>query len=393
MKTQSQPTEKIWTRNFLLLCLANFFIFAGFQMTLPILPLFLKELGGSDQLIGFLIGSFTISALIIRPWVGGALETKGRKFIYLIGLIIFVLSVGSYVFIVSIYLLFMMRIVQGIGWGMSTTAVGTIATDLIPPTRRGTGMGYFGLSGNIAMAFGPALGLVLIKVIDFPLTFLFSALAGLAAFMIALSIQYKPVEKVEKTRTKSKKLDLYEKTALPPSILLFFNTMIFGGITTFLPLYAVQIGVSGIEWYFTVFAIALMFSRTFAGRIYDKKGHKAVFIPGTVLNIGAMLTLTFLGNVWMLVLAAFLFGTGFGTILPALQAWAVTEAAPNRKGMANATFYSFFDLGIGLGAIFFGFIASTFGYSQIYLTGAISVSISILLYLMMMKKSNREEAV
>src|SRR5690625_3910123 len=91
----SKQTAKIWTRDFVLICLANFFIFLGFQMTLPTLPLFIKELGGSDQSIGFIVGVFTFSALLFRPIAGQLLETKGRKFVYMFGLAIFAVTVGA----------------------------------------------------------------------------------------------------------------------------------------------------------------------------------------------------------------------------------------------------------------------------------------------------------
>jgi predicted MFS family arabinose efflux permease len=377
-------TNKIWTRDFLFVCLSNFFIFAGFQMTLPTLPLFVNELGGNDQLIGFVVGIFTFSALLIRPWAGHILETLGRRYVYLIGLVIFVISVASFSFTSSIIFLFIVRIIQGLGWGMSTTAVGTIATDLIPPKRRGEGMGYFGMAGSIAMAFGPALGLMLVAVIDFSSTFLIASLAGLLSFIIAAFIRYRPIEKIEVP--KKKKIELYEKTALLPSLLLFFITMTFGGIASFLPLFANQLGIGGIEWYFFIFAVSVMAVRLFAGKIYDQKGHKAVFLPGTLLILAAMLNLAFLTHEWMLLTAGFLFGAGFGTVQPALQAWAVQEAPKNRKGLANATFFSFFDLGVGCGAIFFGMIASWFGYSEIYLASALSVIVSIILYLGISKR-------
>ncbi len=156
-----EEKEKIWTRDFVLICLANFFVFLGFQMTLPTIPLFVERLGGNDQMIGMVVGIFTFSALIIRPFAGHALESKGRGFVYLIGLAIFVVFVGSFGFVMGFALLFLLRIIQGIGWGFSTTASGTLATDIIPAKRRGEGMGYYGLSGNLAMAFGPALGLTL----------------------------------------------------------------------------------------------------------------------------------------------------------------------------------------------------------------------------------------
>ena len=148
--------DKIFTRDFVLIWIANFFIFLGFQMTLPTIPIFIDTLGGSEQMIGLIVGVFTFSALLFRPYAGHALESKGRGVVYLFGLSLFVLSVGSFGFLTSIAMLIVMRIIQGVGWGFSTTASGTIATDLIPPKRRGEGMGYYGLSGNLALAIGPA---------------------------------------------------------------------------------------------------------------------------------------------------------------------------------------------------------------------------------------------
>ena len=385
--TQAQAAPgKIWTRDFVLVCLANFFIFLGFQMTLPTLPLFVKELGGSDQLIGIIIGIFTFSALLFRPYAGKALETKGRQLVYMVGLVIFVISVGSYAFIVSIGLLVIMRIVQGIGWGFSTTATSTIATDLVPPERRGEGLGYFGLSGNLALAFGPALGLTLVGIISFTSLFLISAALGFVAFLLSTIIRYKKVEE-SVHQTVTVKFDIFEKTAVQPSVLLFFITVTFGGIASFLPLYATQKGIASIELYFLVYAIFLMVSRTFAGKIYDKKGHLYVFLPGTVLIFVAMLLLSWLPSTFVMLIAAALYGLGFGSVQPALQAWAVDKSPDNRKGMANATFFSFFDLGIGIGAMVFGQLASFYGYHAIYLTAAGSVMLSMIVYIVLLIRS------
>ncbi|MBB6453246.1 MFS family permease [Salirhabdus euzebyi] len=390
-KTEEQidlKRERIWTKDFALICMANFFIFLGFQMTLPTLPLFVQHLGGSDTLIGLITGIFTFSALLFRPYAGHALDSKGRQFVYMAGLAIFVISVGSYAFIASIFMLFVMRVVQGIGWGLSTTATGTIATDLIPPNRRGEGMGYFGLSGNFALAFGPALGLTLVGYISFTQLFLICAFLGFVALLLSSRIAYKKVEQSEHKVTHVK-FDIFEKSAIKPSILLFFITVTFGGIASFLPLYTAEEGIEGIELYFLVFALFLMASRTFAGKLYDLRGHIFVFLPGTFLITTAMLLLVWLPSSSILYLAAALYGFGFGSVQPALQAWSVSKAPANRRGMANATFFSFFDMGVGVGAIGFGLIAHAFGYSYIYLAGAISVIISMFIYIIALVKGKR----
>lgn len=378
-------SNKIWTRDFLFICFANFFIFLGYQMTLPTIPLFVEYLGGNDQLIGIVVGIFTFSALFIRPWAGHALETKGRRFIYLFGLAVFVISVGSFTIVTSLFFLILMRIVQGIGWGLSTTAGGTIVTDLIPKKRRGEGMGYFGLSGNIAMAFGPAFGLVLITIANFHILFFICAFFGAAALLFSSFIRYKPVESITVQMPRTK-WDFYEKSAFKPAILFFFITLTYGGIASFLPLYAIEAGVKGIEWYFFYFAISVMISRTFGGRLYDRRGIRVIFIPGAISMILGMLLLTLLVHEWMLISAALFYGLGFGMVHPALHTWAMNRAPSERKGMANATFYSFIDLGIGLGAMLFGFIPNFFGYSGIYATAVLFIIISIILYICFMKK-------
>ncbi len=386
---EDQHSDKIWTRDFVLVCLANFFIFLGFQMTLPTIPLFVEELGGSDQLIGLIVGVFTFSALLLRPYAGHSLESKGRQFVYMLGLGIFVLAVGSFAFITSIIILFIMRVVQGVGWGFSTTATGTIATDIIPPHRRGEGLGYFGLSGNIALAFGPSLGLTLAGVISFQSLFLICAALGFIAFLLSTKIHYKKAEKSEE-KTVPVKFDIFEKSAIQPSILLFFITVTFGGIATFLPLYTEEKGIGGIELYFLTFAIFLMISRTFAGKLYDKKGHIYVFLPGTLCILIAMILLSWLPSTFVMLIAAALYALGFGSVQPALQAWAVDKSPKNRKGMANATFFSFFDLGVGIGAIGFGQLAYLFNYASIYATAAGSVFLSMAFYVYLLIRSKRE---
>src|SRR5699024_8499530 len=351
--TAVEKQAKIFTKDFILILCANFFVFLGFQMTLPTIPIFVNELGGSDQVVGLIVGIFTFSALLFRPYAGKALATKGRATVYLVGLALFVLSVGTFGFITSMAFLIVMRIVQGVGWGFSTTAAGTIATDLIPPKRRGEGMGYYGLSGNLALAFGPALGLTLADVVTLKQLFLICAFFGLLAFLLASRVKYKKVNQ-SPSKTKVARFDVLEKSAVNPSILLFFITLTFGGITSFLPLHAEVNGVGGIQLYFISYAALLMVSRVFAGRIYDQRGDIYVIPPGVVLIFVAMLLLSWLPNTMTMIIAGALYGLGFGSVQPALQAWAVDKAPMNRKGMANATFFSFFDLGVGVGAILFG---------------------------------------
>jgi len=386
---EDNENDKIFSKDFAFIWLANFFVFLGFQMTLPTIPIFVNELGGSDQLIGIIVGVFTFSALLLRPYAGHALESKGRGIVYLVGLFLFVISVGSFGFITTMGFLILMRMIQGVGWGFSTTASGTIATDLVPPKRRGEGLGYFGLSGNLALAFGPALGLTLADILSFNQFFLICAGLGLISLLLALNIRYKKVDE-SPHKTKPARFDVVEKTAINPSIILLFITLTFGGIASFLPLYATEKGITGIQLYFISYALFLMLSRIFAGKIYDRKGDLYVIPPGVILIFIAMLLLSWLPNLTIMIIAGALYGLGFGTVQPALQAWAVDKAPGNRKGMANATFFSFFDLGIGIGAMLFGQLAYMFNYGIIYIVSACSVMISLAFYIFLVVTGRRK---
>lgn len=376
--THQPAADKIWTKDFTLILIANFFIFLCFQMTVPTIPLFVKELGGNDQLVGLVVGVFTFSSLLLRPLAGYSIETKGRRFVYLLGLVLFVISIALIGIVKSLVFLFFLRFIQGIGWGYSTTASGTIITDVIPPKRRGEGMGIYGLSSSLALALGPTIGLAFVGILSFSEIFLVCAVLGLVALILSTNIQYR---KMDSKPAQLGKQGIYEKSALPPSILLFFITLTFGGISSFLPIYSQEKEIDGILMYFFLYAIALMVSRPFTGKLYDRKGHKAVFIPGALLIIISMSLLAWLPNSLTLYIAAVLYGFGFGTVQPALQAWSVKDAPAHRRGMANATFLTFFDLGVGIGAILFGQIAYWFGYSTIYVIAGISVLLSIFIYL------------
>lgn len=392
----SDQSQKIWTKDFVLIILVNFFIFTAFQMTLPTLPLYVQEIGASDRWVGVVVGIFTFSALLIRPKAGSLLDTKGRAPVFLTGLVIFVISMFSLAASFTITILLLVRVMQGLGWGMSNTSTGTIASDLVPRERRGEGLGYFGLSGNIALAFGPALGLFLVEHISFNTLFMISGVLGIVALILASNIKYAKPEADDtdpKTRnTHIPRFDIVEKKAVPAASLMFFITVTFGGIATFLPVYTFEKGFEShyIQFYFVIYAAFLMLSRIIAGRVYDKKGLAIVFIPGALLIIAAMILLGFMPNPSFLFIAAALYGFGFGCVQPALQAWAVNSVENNRRGMANATFFSAFDLGVGLGAMTYGFVAEVFNYSTIYFTSAFSVTLALILFAVMYSRQKKK---
>ncbi len=383
-KSNSFP---LWTRDFILISLTNLTMFLGLQVLLPTLPVFVDYLGGNDSHVGMVIGVFTVSAMIIRPWAGFMLDTKERRGILLGGLAVFVISAIAYNWAATITFLMLMRFLHGLGWGACTTAAGTVAADIIPRPRMGEGMGYFGLATAVSMAVAPAAGIFIINNYSFTYLFFTSATLALLALIFSLGIRY---EKVTKD-VNAPKPTLFEKSALRPSLVIFFVTTTFGSIVSFLVLYANQRGIDNIGPYFSVFALIMLVSRPVSGILVDKRGYNIVVVPGILLLVASMLILSVSHTMWMFLLAAALYGLGFGSVQPSMQALAVRNAEPNRRGAVNSTFFSAFDLGIGGGAMVWGIVAQITGYPLIYAIASIPGLIALATYLMLgNRKSNSD---
>ena len=160
---EKQPLgEKLLTRNFILTSLSTFTIFTSFYFLLVTLPEYITQLGGSESEVGLIIGVFTISAVLLRPFIGREVDRRGRKIILLAGTAVFLISMLLYSYTTSVLSLLLLRVLHGIGWGAATTAASTLIADIAPPSRRGEAMGVFGISSNVAMAIGPILSFVLL---------------------------------------------------------------------------------------------------------------------------------------------------------------------------------------------------------------------------------------
>lgn len=373
--------EKLWTLKFITLILSTFMLFLGFQMLLPTLPVYVKDHGGDSTSVGLVIGMFTITALIIRPFAGSAADRMGRKPILLIGLLITVISIFSYIIVTTVLLLLLLRLVHGLGWGMSTTIYGTIASDIVPSDRRGEGMGYFGLSISIAMMVGPLLGIWIMNVFGFFILFLLSALFSIGSLLLSnFKIYDSKGNNPRPANTRPFLETLFDVKALFPSLLMLIIAITYGGIVSFITLFAEEKQLDNVGWFFFANALCLIIIRPIAGKIFDRKGHFLVLFPGGILGITALFYISYTNSPIDLIVSAILYGFSFGLIQPSLQAWTINRSSPEKRGAANGTFFSAFDLGIGIGAILLGAYANFTSYSSMYKLSAFIFVIYLLVY-------------
>lgn len=362
--------EPLWTKDFGLLAGLNFFNFFSFYLLLPTLSVYAAKLGGSEGTVGLIFGIFTIAAVAIRPWTGQYLDQNPRRPIYTLALVVFLLSAAGYSLVTNIMMLFFLRVIHGLSWGVITTSGGTLAADIIPPSRRGEGMGYYGMAVNVAMTVGPAFGLWMMNRWGFNELFISSALIACVSVLL-LQMMRVPDPQGAKGPQTSGWTRFFEPRVLPLSGVFFLTTLIYGGIVSFIPLYADQRGLGNGALFFTIFALANLLSRPVAGKMYDQLGPRSTIFPGQVLMITAVLLLGISPSMITYVSAAVTLGLGFGAVGPGLQALIIQIVEPRRRGAATATLMSAMDLGIGVGSVALGVVAGWLGYGAMYLVSAI----------------------
>lgn len=365
---------KLWTTTFILITVTNLFMFFAFQLFPSALPPYLQSLGASDSVLGWLQGILTIATLLVRPFTGIVLDRYGRKGVFLVGLTGMILSTASYMFFPVVGAILAIRFVHGMAWGISSTACSTIASDNIEKTRFAEGMGYFSLASSVAMAIAPAIGLSIRLQSNILLALVFLAVTSILALMI--KYQKQPANQGVEKRSVSP----YAKESILPSVIMIFITITYGAVVTFLAVYGKQKSVEGIGLFFTVYAVSMLVTRPFLGKLVDRKGFGAGVWPGIILIPAALLLLSVSNSLTMFLVCAVLFGIGIGAAQSSLQTMAIVNASKDRIGAANATFLTGFDGGIGIGSVLAGLLSSVVGYGNMFALMAISPVLAGILF-------------
>jgi MFS family permease len=304
--------------------------------------------------IGAVMAVFTITATAMRIPVGLLIDRIGRKPFLLYGIGLFTIGKLGYLWAPSILLLLPFRVLHGIGWSGCTTGVSTVAADIVPQARRGELLGYAGMASSLASALGPVLGFWLFHRFAYPGIFLGAGALLILSFAFAVPV-VEPQRPQIKLPNSSRWLDnLMVPESLNPAVGVAFLSFGHGGILTFLPIHALNIGVTNPGIWFGVYAACILLSRPIAGPISDKVSRRAVILPGLILNAAGILLLAFATSASWLMVAAVIAGFGTGAAQPALMTLAVDQSNAERRGQSLAQFQFFYDLGIGIGSLTLG---------------------------------------
>ncbi|WP_052476211.1 MFS transporter [Cohnella kolymensis] len=387
-------SQKLWNRGFISVCLSSFFVFLTFYTLSATLPQFVSDkLNGSHQQVGWVMTAFIISAVLFRPLAGRWLDLIGRRKVLIFSLLLFIAATISYFSVYSFLFLILLRFVHGISFGVATTANGTIAADIIPEKRKGEGMGYFALSMNLAMALGPFLGLVLIQHTSFTVLFAVTSLFAALALICGADIRLpKPAAPVAAAQASNRHWTQFiEPGAMPIALIAMMLSFAYSGILTFIPSYAGDLGMPSMaSSFFVVYAVMIIVSRPFTGKLFDRFAEQYVIYPSLILYVLGLLLLSQAHTPLLFLASSAVIGLGFGTLYPCLQTIAIRDSAAHRRGLATSTFLLFYDIGIGLGSVILGSIASSTHEGNMYLLSAAVVAAAGLAYMSLLYVRQRK---
>jgi MFS family permease len=355
----------LWNRNFSLMTLSATLTFMSFYFLLPTLPMFLHlHFRAENREIGAIIGAFTLASLITRPFFGYFLDRGHKRLIYLSSIFLFGLFAVPYAFVPSLAALLALRFAHGVTWGATTIASSSIVVDFIPPARRGEGLGIYGVGITFAMAFGPLIATSIFSGMGYHALFFIATALGLASCMAAGAVKFPLQCATNPLAPKRFSIDsMIERKVLSISTNMMLMSFSYGGLLSFVPIYGQEINVKNPGMFFLVFAAGLGIARLLAGKSFDRRGPKVVGTLAFVAMIMGFVSLSLTKSIPGFFCAAFVLGISQGMLTPTFQAMVNELIHRERRGAANSTYFTAFDLGIASGTVVVGLLADKIGLS------------------------------
>ncbi|PJO42295.1 MFS transporter [Lysinibacillus xylanilyticus] len=378
--------QKLWTKDFLIVSLINFTITLIFYLLMVTIAGYAVEhFGASTSTAGLVSSIFIIGTLFGRLGTGRIIGDWGSKKTLFCGLLLFMLSTMSYFIATNLPLLMINRLVQGIALGMASTATGTIIAQILPPERRGEGIGYYSLSAILATAIGPFIGILLTQLFeDYRMIFAVDSVLAIVCFLMYFIVAVPDAPKKAKEmagKAGFKLSNFIEMRALPIAFVALVIGFAYSGVMSFMTFYAKELDlVAAGSYFFIIYAIVILATRPFTGKLLDARGANIIIYPCLVIFAIGMYAFSTATSSVVFLLAAACIGIGYGNFNSVAQAIAIKVTPNERLGLATSTYFILYDLGLGVGPYFLGFFVPTSGYSAIFFAMVFVILVSIVLY-------------
>ncbi|MEE0882679.1 MAG: MFS transporter [Bacteroidales bacterium] len=366
--------EKLWNANYIKVWLANFMIFFSFMLVTPLLPIYLSETFSADKhVIGVVLSGYVLTALIIRPFSGFMVDSYPRKKVLIICFFLFFIFFAGYIVAGSLMLFAIVRTLHGAPFGATTVANSTVAIDVLHPTRRAEGIGYYGLSNNIATAISPSIAIYIYQLThNFDLIFFISLIVAGIGLVINSSVKLEKREIIKNKKVIS--LDrFFLLKAWSQSLTMVCFAFSYGILSTYIAIYGKeQLGITtGTGLFFLLLSLGLICSRLIGNRTLKKGKIVENASLGVVISLIGYFVFAAIKNPFGYYSAAIIIGLGNGHMFPAFQTMFINLAPHSQRGTANSSLLISWDVGVGLGILIGGVVSEYFGYNSAFWFSAI----------------------
>lgn len=366
--------EKLWNANYIKVWLANFMIFFSFMLVTPLLPIYLSETFSADKhVIGVVLSGYVLTALIIRPFSGFMVDSYPRKKVLIICFFLFFIFFAGYIIAGSLLLFAIVRTLHGAPFGATTVANSTVAIDVLHPTRRAEGIGYYGLSNNIATAISPSIAIYIYQLThNFDLIFFISLLVAGIGLVINSSVKLEKRELIKNKKVIS--LDrFFLLKAWSQSLTMVCFAFSYGILSTYIAIYGKeQLGITtGTGLFFLLLSLGLICSRLIGNRTLKKGKIVENASLGVIISLIGYFVFAAIKNPFGYYSAAIIIGLGNGHMFPAFQTMFINLAPHSQRGTANSSLLISWDVGVGLGILIGGVVSEYFGYNMSFWISAI----------------------
>jgi MFS family permease len=363
--------RNLFNSDFIFGFFAYFFFLAAINALIPTLPIYLMTLDCNEREIGVLIGVLAVASLASRLFVGGALLRYQAKSVMMVGALVSAITFLAYIVFHPFWPFFAVRLLQGAAWACLDTAAIASILSVIPLAYRARALGYFMLAPSLAMAMAAPFGMSLIN--QFSFTILFLSCAGLSFCALFLSWRVKGQEVSTSLKaTPVHPVSFLNPKIIAPAIASFLQLFVWGSVTAFFPLYAIQCGVTNPGLFFSAMAISMIAGRIFGGNILDTFNKEKILMACFSIAIIALITLSLSRTLPMFIIVGSFWGIGAAFFLPVSMSYAF-EYAGATDGATVGTFRAFSDLGLGIGPVVIGIIIPLTGYRITFLCLALTV--------------------
>jgi MFS family permease len=366
---------RVVTPDFVLLFISSFFFLGSLYLLIPVLPLYMKGVvGATTTQVGLLMGTITVSSLLLRPYIGRRADISGRKPLLILGTAGFVIASLLYIIARHIVSLAFVLAFYGIGVACFHTASLVFIGDIAPSLHRGKSQAWFQTSFNLAVMVAPPLGIFLKDRFGYDVVFIAAAIAAAISFLFILWVSESMVPDIGEP-VGPPRAGHNRRLIAFVSVAVFAGTATLGAVETFLPLFAKSRGIGHFALFFTINAGLLIALRLLGGSIPDRLGRRWTITLGLLALGGSMFVLSASDSFAGLCIAAILFGVGFAFHSPALSALVMDHVPKEELGGAFGIYTAAFEAGIAFGAIAMGPVISWLGYGSAYLIiGCISLA-------------------